>query len=76
MEGFLEPKKNSKDENLKDENYLKKKRNLENYLQNGIGNVFLESKRENLKNDTWPISCMPKMAMQNGNKQWWAYELE
>ena len=26
MEGFLEPKKNSKDENLKDENYLKKKK--------------------------------------------------
>ena len=25
MEGFLEPKKNSKDENLKDEKYLKKK---------------------------------------------------
>ena len=75
MEGFLEPKKNSKDENLKDENYLKKKRIWKIICKMELG-MYFQNQRENLKNDTWPISCMPKMAMQNGNKQWWAQELE
>ena len=43
--------------------------NLENYLQNEVWENYFQNQRGmgEVKDDKWPLGCMPKVAMQNGS---------